>query len=523
MAVNSSRIPLTDEKDYTLEFWFKAEPGQKDAALVSNGKGSGAENNTSYNKVFVGFADGKLVFRNNDHEEVLRGNWLDNSWHHFAISVNRNAGNAQIFMDGALNTYFDAGKLGGFSGTELYLGARRWTEATQMVDHTDMYLKGQIDELQLWDMALPSSVIADKYNVCPKGTEMGLIAYLPFSKYIRNSANVQEMVFSGEDLVTDSTLVAEEGKKLASTEKAPVRAKGPEVSIPFTFVVNKDALVINLMDTPEALEKTVVNFTVKDVSDLNGNLMQSPVTWSAYINRNQLKWNQTSVTKEKKLYAPMTFTVDVENQGGTEKNFTIEGLPAWLKADPEYGTIDPLGRQTILFTVDEGTNVGRYDEVVYVKGDNNVSEALPVTLKVFEQQPDWTVDPADFKYNMNIYGKLRVNKLFSTDAEDMIAVFDGERCIGVAHNQYTDKNDMWYVFLTVYANEVNGRGNLEFRVWDASTGTVYNAYCDPGITFKDNDVKGFCFFSGYLRCRRAGGAEYQSDGMLELDFLQCAE
>ena len=90
-----------------------------------------------------------------------------------------------------------------------------------------------------------------------------------------------------------------------------------------------------------------------------------PVTWSAYINRNQLKWSKPSITKEKKLYAPMSFTVDVENQGGTEKNFTIEGLPAWLKADPEFGTIGPLGRQTVLFTVDEGTNVGRYDEVVY--------------------------------------------------------------------------------------------------------------------------------------------------------------
>lgn len=489
MAVNSSRIPLTDEEDYTLEFWFKAEQGQKDAALISNGKGSGAENNTSYNKVFVGFIDGKLVFRNNDHEEVLTGNWLDNSWHHFAISVNRNAGNAQIFMDGALNTYFESGKLGGFSGTELYLGARRWTEATQMVDHTDMYLKGQVDELRLWNMALPSTIINKNYNVCPKGAEMGLIMYLPFHKYIRNSANVQEMVFSGEDMVTDSTLVVAD-IQFASEEKAPVRAKGPEVSIPFTFVVNKDALVINLMDTPEALEKTVVNFTVKDVSDLNGNLMQSPVTWSAYINRNQLKWSQSSVTKEKKLYAPMTFTVDVENQGGTEKNFTIEGLPAWLKADPEYGTIDPLGRQTILFTVDEGTNVGRYDEVVYVKGDNNVSEALPITLKVFDQQPDWTVDPADFKYNMNIYGKLRVNKLFSTDAEDMIAVFDGGRCVGVANNQYTDKNDMWYVFLTVYGNEMKGRESLSFRVWDASTGTVYDAYCDSPVTFGSNSIVG---------------------------------
>lgn len=489
MTVNSSRFALTDEEDYTLEFWFKAAPGQKDAALVSNGKGIDEENNTNHNKVFVGFIDNKLVFRNNGHEEILSGKWDDDSWHHIAIAVNRNAGNAQIFIDGALNTYFDAGKLGGFSGTDIYLGARRWTEATQMIDHTDMYLKGQIDELRLWNMALPSAIVNKNYNVCPKGTEMGLMMYLPFSKYIRNSANIQEMVFSGDDLVTDSTLVVD-GSRFASEEKAPVRAKGPEVSIPFTFVVNKDALVINLMDTPEALEKTVVNFTVKDVSDLNGNLMQSPVTWTAYINRNQLKWSQTSITKEKKLYAPMNFMVDVENQGGTEKNFTIEGLPAWLKADPEYGTIDPLGRQTIQFTVDEGTNVGRYDEVIYVKGDNNVSEALPITLKVFDEQPDWTVDPADFKYNMNIYGKLRVNKLFSTDAEDMIAVFDGGRCIGVANNQYADKNDMWYVFLTVYGNEIKGSESLTFRVWGASTGTVYDAYCDSPIVFSSNSIVG---------------------------------
>ena len=64
----------------------------------------------------------------------------------------------------------------------------------------------------------------------------------------------------------------------------------------------------------------------------------------------------------------MTFAVDVENHGGTVKNFTIEGLPAWLDAMPESGSIDPQGRETILFTVDEGTNVGRYDEVIYVKG-----------------------------------------------------------------------------------------------------------------------------------------------------------
>ena len=303
-------------------------------------------------------------------------------------------------MDGVLNSYFDASNIGGFSATQLYAGARRWTETEQMVNHTDMYLDGAIDELRIWNMALPASTVSNNYNISPEGTEMGLMMYLPFSKYITNSANIQELVYSGDDLVTDSTLVTLE-KAVATSEVAPVCKKAPETSIPFTFVVNKDALVINLMDTPEAIEKTTVNFTVKDVSDLNGNLMESPVTWSAYIDRNQLKWSEKSVTKEKKLNATMTFAVDVENHGGTVKNFTIEGLPAWLDAMPESGSIDPQGRETILFTVDEGTNVGRYDEVIYVKGDNNVAESLPVTLKVFDEQPDWTVNPGDFTYNMN--------------------------------------------------------------------------------------------------------------------------
>lgn len=491
-VVNSSRVAITGSSDYTLEFWFKAAAGQKeDAALVANGKGVGEESNGNANKVFVGFVDNELLFRNNGYEQKVAGNFRDGAWHHFVLAVNRTAGNAQIFMDGVLNSYFDASNIGGFSATQLYAGARRWTEAEQLVSHTDMYLDGAIDELRIWNMALPASTVSNNYNISPEGTEMGLMMYLPFSKYITNSANIQELVYSGDDLVTDSTLVTLE-KAVATSEVAPVCKKAPETSIPFTFVVNKDALVINLMDTPEAIEKTTVNFTVKDVSDLNGNLMESPVTWSAYIDRNQLKWSEKSVTKEKKLNATMTFAVDVENHGGTVKNFTIEGLPAWLDAMPESGSIDPQGRETILFTVDEGTNVGRYDEVIYVKGDNNVAESLPVTLKVFDEQPDWTVNPGDFTYNMNVYGRLRFNKLFSADAEDMLAAFDaGGRCIGVANSQYLKDNDMWYVFLTVYSNTNRLAANqIEFRSWDASTGLVYTAYPSEDISFESDKVWG---------------------------------
>ncbi len=184
--------------------------------------------------------------------------------------------------------------------------------------------------------------------------------------------------------------------------------------------------------------------------------------------------------------------IDVENLGGTARNFKIEDLPVWLDAMPESGTIEPQGRATIVFTIDEGTNVGRYDEVIYVKGDNNVAESLPITLKVFDEQPDWMVNPGDFKYNMNIYGRVRINKLFSADAEDMLAAFDMTgRCIGVANSQYLKAKDMWFTFLTVYSNEKRLNANqIEFRAWDASTGLVYTAYPTEEIAFDCDGVKG---------------------------------
>ena len=38
VVVNSSEIPVKDDKDFTLEFWFRTDASTKaDAALVNNG------------------------------------------------------------------------------------------------------------------------------------------------------------------------------------------------------------------------------------------------------------------------------------------------------------------------------------------------------------------------------------------------------------------------------------------------------------------------------------------------------
>src|SRR3546814_12044528 len=111
------------------------------------------------------------------------------------------------------------------------------------------------------------------------------------------------------------------------------------------------------------MEKTLVTFRVENVRDLNGNDIEATVTWTAYIDRNQLNWSDDRFDLTKELYKPLSFESHILNSGGTDQQFTLENLPPWLKANPSGGTIDPQGNQKVVFTVNEGLNAGTYDEI----------------------------------------------------------------------------------------------------------------------------------------------------------------
>ena len=493
VVVNSSEIPVKDDKDFTLEFWFRTDASTKaDAALVNNGKADGNERGEKGNKFFVGFENSQLIFRTNGYKEVVNGSYMDQKWHHFAVSVNRNSGNAQIFMDGELKNYFRSDSVGAISGTEIYLGGCSWGDAQiPDVNHKDYFFSGQIDEFRMWNSALTQSIISRNTNRKMDGDEMGLIAYYPFEKYIVNTANIQELIYTLEDQTDRKHTAIAEGNVAETDERAPLKSKGPEQSVKYSFVTSGSAIIINLEEAPEVLEKTIVNVALRDVRDLNGNIDPTVYRWSAYIDRNQLKWGESEVAIDKMQYEEYEFVVPLNNIGGSVKNFTIEGLPSWLSADPMSGEIDPKGTQKITFTIDEGTNVGTYEEVIYARGENNVTEPLPLSLKVNGEKPGWSVNPADYKYNMSVFGKMRFNTVFSTDKEDILAAFQDGKCIGVANNSYDRDHDMWYTFLTVYNNEKQA-DNIEFRMWDASTGKIYLATPTPErtITFINDGVVG---------------------------------
>ncbi|WP_456084679.1 LamG-like jellyroll fold domain-containing protein [Leyella stercorea] len=492
---SGSSCVVDNSMDYTIETWFKADEAQQTATIISNGRGDGEEMGGSLNLFALNLEEGRLVFHNNGVRVACDGSFADNDWHHVAVAVNRTSGRGQIYVDGKLNTYFEAADLGGIAAAYIHLGARVWTPADNLQqERADNFFKGEIDEVRVWNLYKSEALVENGNSNRLDGTEKGLLAYYPFETYIEWQG-VKELQFSLMDQkqqadptqkVPDAVAV---GGDVETKVSAPVKAKGPESKLLYDFVVNNDALIINLKEPYERIEKTIVKFTVDGVRDKNGNEILSPITWSAYIDRNQLKWSDNALTVVKKLNEEKTLKVKALNKGGSIEHFTIENLPSWLEAEPASGTIDPTSSADIVLTIDPSLNIGTYDETLYLRGDNNVVEALQLTVKVEGEKPEWTVYPADFKYNMSVFGKLYINKVYSSDDEDMLAAFSGGKCVGVCNNRYYKQNDMYYAMLTVYSNDVNG-SDLEFRIWDASTGQTYIAQSEKPISFENNAVVG---------------------------------
>ena len=495
LTVNTSAAVIQSDMDFTIEFWFKAEEGSKSAAMLSNGLGDGNDLGGSLNTFTIGFDEnGHLYFVNNSNKVIIDGDYADNNWHHIAVTAGRVQGRVQIYMDGALTTYFGVDDVGGIEGASLYVGARGWyNPGDAMTLHVGEYFKGSIDEVRLWELYKTAALVEEYMYKRLDGDEIGLIAYYPFEYYKEwQGSNELDYTLQDQTVPADgqtAPTVVVTGTAVENADIAPIVDKGPVSDLEFNYVVNNDALIITLDEPYESVEKTIVTFTAEGILDQNGNEILSPITWSAYIDRNQLKWSQNEWTDTKRLYDEYEFTVDIINNGGSIINYTIENMPSWLSAEPSEGKMDPSSVQHVTFTVREDLNVGTYNEVIYLTNENNVSEPLELNLTVTGDMPEWSVDPGAYKYSMSVFGKMRFNNIFSDDENDIIAAFSGSECVGVANSVYNSDVDMWYAMLTVYGNVVSGTA-LTFRMWDASTGITYEATPSEEITFRNNAIYG---------------------------------
>ncbi|MFT4968774.1 MAG: hypothetical protein ACI9O4_000507 [Chitinophagales bacterium] len=489
LRIKKGDVNITQGMDFTLEFWFNSTQTGA-ASMVSTGKGDGIGADSLFAWNIAKDANGLIhVYHNGEDFVATNSNTFDGEWHHLALVLNRQ-GNLTSYLDGNLEASVQSTPYKDLGGPAFYLGARGYY--TGSIEIIDNYFEGSIDEFRFWDASRKFEQIARDKNNRMQGDEYALRIYMPFEDYQLDPTGIAILTPSMDeqiDLTDTIYTVTNPNGALLSSITPKIKLQRPVESIAFTYSVNNDEIIITPTTNQALIENVTLDVTVKNVKDLNGNVMESPKTWIAYMDKNQVIWQDDLLVFSKDFGDNLSFSSSISNEGGAAKNFTIENLPDWLTITPTSGIIQPNSQLTVSFEVNPNVNIGDYSQDIHLLTDFGFPEKLTIDLKVREEAPNWTVNPADYTYSMSINGYLRIKDVVSASEEDILAVFVNDECRGVAHLQYVPQLDRYLAFLSVYSNVTNGE-DLSFRIWDASTGTMFTEVSPSIIPFQENVVIG---------------------------------
>ena len=477
VSIDASTLQLFEDDDYALEFWMRGEKQEAEAQLLQMGEVA----------LWVN-ANGELLLNGKnaykaDAEDfafaTTSGSILDKAWHHIALNVLRQ-GAAAVYVDGKRVLTTNAANVGSINTNQLIMGSKR---TTVMSDQTGLYaferpFKGEIDELRVWGASMNADLLAKQRKMRLTGTEDGLMAYFPFEKDTVDTYKQPVTVGNDEDL-TGSGIKAEllaldsQSSTLDYTDEAPaLRTKPTETNVGFTFTASDNKIVITIDEDPATIEGCSLNFTVRDVSDLNGNY-SLPTTWSAFVNCKQLVWKDDELAVEQPANTSSTMSATIVNKGGSMQMWTLSGMPAWLQASAESGATNPLAETKVTFTVTESTPIGKYEETIYLTGTDGIETPLTIHVTVKGKEPDWAVNPDDFEGSMSLVGALEILGVPSEDSDDIVAAFVDGECRGLARPEYNQRYDRHLLSMDIYGNNDELDKDVTFKAYDASTGVTY--------------------------------------------------
>ena len=505
LQLQTDFIARTSEQDYTLMFWFKTDRNGR-GALLSNGSGKATDVNAT-ERFFIGFEDETLKYRSNGEEYKLGDNYSDDTWHHYAMTVNRSRQVCNIYVDNVLKASFMTDKLGGMTGNNFFLGNMVWQEEGKNPEqkHYDHALTGNIDELCLFKQALPTTLIKRYSKKSPRGSETGLITYLGFSRQERTKQNelllfpyaLNQVITIDEDGIehvsNDSVFVnpvSEVTNHIDQTLGAPVQPYQELKNLNFSFVGRNNQLLVNIDELDKKTNKRTVYVTVTDIPDKNGNYMASPATESFFVNRNPLTWETNKVENLSWIGYPGYIYLYFNNNSGSSHTYTIENLPPWLTLEKCSDIIGPQEQDYVLCTFSKDMNVGSYDQVIYLTDENGLSEPLTLEITIEGNYPEWEVSQDLKRYSMNIVAQVSIGDAIVTNSKDIVAAFDKEgNCMGKANVEYDTETGLSLVYLTVY-NNTNEAIPLFFRLWHYDTGKTMLLTSPNEIKFGDQTFVG---------------------------------
>jgi hypothetical protein len=283
-------------------------------------------------------------------------------------------------------------------------------------------------------------------------------------------------------MVKDSVMVGEEKvARIAQALNAPGLKVGSSKmrldASQYDFTVSDDELYLTFKNsTLSQMDGNEFIVTVSNIKDEHGN-KSWPVSWKFHTDFASLKWNIEEDVLSKPWNEVMEWQVYVANQTGTAQSYEISGMPTWLTVDKAIGTITGDGG-FVKFRLGTDVPVGRHTEYIYLTDQLGIRRVLKLNLTVTGDVPNWTVDPDLYESNMTMTGQIYINDRICENSDTKIAAFDNlGLCRGVASPKYVTTRDAYYVDMVIYggaATELsNGTGELTFKVYDASTGTIH--------------------------------------------------
>ena len=474
IAAYTAPVALRPQDDFAVELWIKGGAQTDTAQVFQLGEVS----------MWLDL-NGKLHLQNNDDDHIVNGQKLnDGVWHHIMLNVRR-IGTAAVYIDGQRALTISADRISSITSdpvsAALVVGARR-ASLVSGIDSTDAYytydrhFTGFVDEIRIWKTTIASDLLASKRKMQLKGDEPGLALYYPFEN------SLVEMTGKGTAAVVNDQTVN-------YVDDAPaLREKPTETNVEFAFTASDTKIVIDVRETPATIDGCTLNFTVQNVRSVNGNPSQ-PATWSAFIHRNELVWQEDDVTIVKEEDETYTFSSVLTNRSGKPQRWSLGDLPTSLIASSTSGMLDPLEKTTITFRVNATAPIGKHERTIYAMGNNGIPTPLTLHLTVTGEVPDWSVNPQDYESSMYMVAQLDFFGNVSDDEDDIVAAFINDTCRGVAQPEYKERYDGYYLTMTIYGRP--GDKDVKFRAYDASSGLVYTLVNEsPNITYKDKNIVG---------------------------------
>ena len=491
VILDGNLMSRSTAQDETLMMWFKTSSNN---GHLFSASWKAATDSTKALGTLLAIEEGSLALHSGDNQWTISDAIADGDWHHFVLTANRTYNNVSVYLDDKMMQTFDATQLGEVSGS-MFLGGQGF--------------EGNIDEFIIYEQALPQSLMTTFGSLSPRGDEMGLMAYLPFQEMKENDNGILEQVFSINDqrvfktsegdvvdkvqpLITGVVGGSDMNTLADMTQSAPVEDIGQLTKMNFDWAFNNDELLININMRDRQINKQTLYITVRDVEDLNGNPMVSPVTWTTFVDKNALKWAKREVNA-KATYGDMdevTRTIRIINHSGKRHQYTIESLPDWMSVDNASGSIDPTDEITLTLSFNPDIAPGVYTDVLYLTDEDELSEPLRIEFTVEAIPPYDDIDKGKYPMNMSVCGQVKIDQAYDTDEDDIVYAIYRNECVGMANIEFDNIANTSKVFLTIHGSEAMKDKSISFQLWQASTGKLLNLTPSVDIKFAHGNVSG---------------------------------